>query len=56
MNKTVYKQCGLRRKTENGHEYHTAWIPAQFAVKGKIVDIGKNRAGESSNLSTDTQK
>ena len=31
----TYKQCAL----EQGTKQHTAWIPTQFAVAGKVIDI-----------------
>ena len=27
------------QKTEHGHRVHVAWIPTEFAVKNKIIDI-----------------
>lgn len=37
-----YKQCVMRKLTPDGlaiQEFHTAWIPEEFAKKGKIVDF-----------------
>lgn len=33
-----YKQCALKR--DNSH--HTAWIPENFATKGKFIKIKKS--------------
>ena len=39
-NKNVkYKQCVMKKPSANGMREHIAWIPKQFAVKGKIIDI-----------------
>lgn len=37
-----YKQCLMCRETPEGAaivEYHTAWIPEQFAQTDKIIDL-----------------
>ena len=36
----MYKQCTLK----NGDVWHHAWIPEEFAVKGKLIQI-KNELG-----------
>lgn len=41
--KVKYVQCGFTRETETGMESHVAWIPQQFAEKGRVLDFGKNR-------------
>lgn len=34
-----YKQCFMRRKTQTGHEDQVAWIPEEFAEKGRVLKI-----------------
>lgn len=37
-----FKQCQLRRLTPDGpavQEFHTAWIPEEFAKRGKYLDL-----------------
>jgi hypothetical protein len=36
----MYRQCTLK----SGHVWHHAWIPEQFAVKGKFIQL-KNERG-----------
>ncbi len=36
-----YKQCTLSSPTEGGTTKQIAWIPASFAVIGKVVYLGK---------------
>jgi hypothetical protein len=36
----MYKQCTLK----NGTGFHKAWIPQEFAVRGKLIQI-KNELG-----------
>ena len=31
--------CNLRRKTADGYQVDTAWIPEKFAIKGKFLQI-----------------
>ena len=38
---TTYKQCWMER----GKTQHTAWIPTQFAVVGKVIDIDDHGKG-----------
>jgi hypothetical protein len=33
----MYKQCKLKRV--DSETFHTAWIPAELAVKGKIIQF-----------------
>lgn len=42
-----YKQCTMAKETLDGPgicQYHTAWIPEQFAREGKLIGI-KNGDG-----------
>lgn len=56
MKKVKYVQCGFRRKTETGYEHHVAWIPQQFAQKGRILDFGKNRESKGWEVETVTKE
>jgi hypothetical protein len=38
---TTYKQCHMAQ----GTKHHTAWIPTQFAIVDKIVDIDDHGKG-----------
>ena len=37
-----YRQCTLRRPTENGDIIEVAYLPKKFAKKGKIVRLKHN--------------
>ena len=65
MDKTLYKQCRLKR----GSQYDTAYIPTRFAIKGKflklkdvdgweVINVGKRvvNADEVSDISRDFTK
>lgn len=36
-----FKQCTFTSKTETGEMIHTAWIPENFAVVGRVLYFGK---------------
>jgi hypothetical protein len=35
----LYSQCTLERKTESGKATYVTWLPATFAVKGKVLKL-----------------
>ena len=45
MNQNYYKQCILSKPTPKGKLMEVAWIPVEFAKKGKILKL-KQEDGE----------
>jgi len=39
MKTQMYTQCVMHLPAEDGTRIHTAWIPAEFAKRGKTVSI-----------------
>jgi hypothetical protein len=35
----MYQQCEMQVRTEQGVVQQTAWIPAEFAFEGSIIDL-----------------
>lgn len=38
----MYKQCTLRKKTENGERVQVSWIPVGHSVVGKVIGLKEN--------------
>jgi hypothetical protein len=38
----LYSQCTVERKTESGKSTMVTWLPAKFAIKGKVLKLKGN--------------
>lgn len=39
----LYHQCRLTKMTEKGQEVQISWLPKEFSVEGRIVDLTEHK-------------